>query len=290
MLKVADLSNWQTPDLSQYPADAYIFKATEGCGYVDPHCDPFVQQVKATGKPWGIYHFMDGTDWRAQADFFLSNCRGYFGECIVALDYEGYGRQGAGVAKAWLDYVTDSIGYKPLIYMSSADEVGDEWREVVGGDYGLWLANYPTNDGRDEEPEACPITRHWPQVAMWQYSSNPYDRSYFYGDEEVWSAYTGQQEVSHEAVDVTDRFQVGDIVHLRGDEATQWAAVYTDLIERGGEEVKPVTIDTGLQGKDFQVTWLGSHRQVELALLKSDGTQGQFRYVAYDWDLIKREL
>ena len=46
-------------------------------------------------------------------------------------------------------------------------------------------------------------------------------------------------------------------------------------------------IDTGLQGKTFQVTWLSPDQKVELALLKDDGTQGQFRYVAYDWDLIK---
>nr|DAV16378.1 MAG TPA: tail tape measure protein [Caudoviricetes sp.] len=46
-------------------------------------------------------------------------------------------------------------------------------------------------------------------------------------------------------------------------------------------------IDTGLQGKTFQVTWLSSDQKVELALLKDDGTQGQFHYVAYDWNLIK---
>lgn len=287
MLKVADLSNWQTPDLSQYPADAYIFKATEGCSYVDPHCDPFVQQAKAAGKPWGIYHFMDNSNWQEQANFFLSNCQGYFGECLVVLDYEGDGRQGAGVAKAWLDYVTDSIGYKPLIYMNSADEVGDDWREVIGGDYGLWLANYPTNDGRDEDPEACPITRHWPQVAMWQYSSNPYDRSWFYGDEETWQAYIAYvRNVQSQQAPLTEKYQVGDLVKLRGEEATHWADVYTDQVDNGGRSLGSLPIDTGLQGKTFQVTWLTPGQKVELALLKDDGTQGQFRYVAYDWDLV----
>lgn len=287
MLKVADLSNWQTPDIAQYPADAYIFKATEGCSFVDPHCDPFVQQAKATGKPWGIYHFMDNSNWQEQANFFLSNCQGYFGECLVVLDYEGCGRQGAGVAKEWLDYVTDSIGYKPLIYMNSADERNDNWDDVVHEDYGLWLASYPYNDGRDEDPNGCPGAVHWPQVAMWQYSSNPYDRSWFYGDEETWQAYIAYvRNVQSQQAPLTEKYQVGDLVKLRGEEATHWADVYTDQVDNGGISLGSLPIDTGLQGKTFQVTWLTPGQKVELALLKDDGTQGQFRYVAYDWDLV----
>ncbi|AFM69489.1 hypothetical protein EHR_02545 [Enterococcus hirae ATCC 9790] len=51
-----------------------MFKATEGCNFVDRYCDPFVQQAIKSGKPFGVYHFIDGSDWQTQTDFFIQKC------------------------------------------------------------------------------------------------------------------------------------------------------------------------------------------------------------------------
>ncbi|MDK8254155.1 MAG: hypothetical protein QP733_06930, partial [Dialister micraerophilus] len=85
----------------------------------------------------------------------------------------------------------------------------------------------------------------------------------------------------------TTKFKVGDRVKLRGDKATHWAYVYTDLVKNGGEKLSERDIDKGLQGKTFVITWLADNQICELALLKPDGSLGQFRYAAYDWDLNK---
>ena len=42
-MHMVDLSNHQTPNLDLYPADCYMFKATEGNYFVDQNCDTFVQ-------------------------------------------------------------------------------------------------------------------------------------------------------------------------------------------------------------------------------------------------------
>lgn len=181
MLHVIDLSNHQAgTSLTQVPADAYIFKATEGTYFVDKACDPFVQQAKKLGKPYGVYHFLDQSDVVDQAHFFLQNIKGYIGEALLVLDYEGYGKQGVAKAKLFLETIYKETGVRPLIYMNESDANEVDWRYVIADNYGLWVAKYSAQ---------VPNLRYWPHYAMWQYTSSPVDKSYFYGDLTAWKAY-----------------------------------------------------------------------------------------------------
>ncbi|MGX6971062.1 GH25 family lysozyme [Vagococcus bubulae] len=181
MLKVIDLSNHQRGmSLDTLQADAFIFKATEGTYFIDDTCDTFVQQAKKLNKPYGVYHFLDQSDVIKQADFFLTHIKGYIGEAILVLDYEEYGKQGAKKAKEFLDYVYQQTHVKPLIYMNESDANSDDWSGVVSSDYALWVAKYSTQS---------PSVTQWPDIAMWQFTSQPVDTSYFYGDKEAWSRY-----------------------------------------------------------------------------------------------------
>lgn len=129
-----------------------IMKATDGTRFVDKLCDGFVQQCKRDGILWGFYHFANGThksSMKAQAQYFVDNCKGYFGEGVPFLDWEDsderYGgaviKYGPAAAKEWLDEVYRLTGVRPIIYMSKSVLRSWDW-SAVAKDYGLWCAQY----------------------------------------------------------------------------------------------------------------------------------------------------
>lgn len=184
ILDIVDLSNNNgSKNIKGYPADGYMFKATEGSYFTDKYCDQFVQQAIKAGKVWGVYHFMDGSPWQAQADHFIAAIKGYVGKGILCLDYEMYGRQGTAIAKKWLDYVYKKIGVKPVVYTSVSVTKEEDWSAVVRADYGLWVADY-----------TAPLDKigYWKAPMMWQYTSAPYDKNYFYGDRTAWLKYAAK--------------------------------------------------------------------------------------------------
>lgn len=148
-LKGIDISSWQSGiNLVNVPADFVIIKATQGTWMVDETCDGFYQQCKATGKKRGVYHYAEGGDPIAEADFFVNNCLGYVGDAIFVLDWErtdnptfGSGRDKAW-CKQWLDRVYERTGTKPLLYFSASCY---DWFSGIG-DYGFWVAQYADMD------------------------------------------------------------------------------------------------------------------------------------------------
>ena len=203
-LKGIDISNWQNGiDLSAVPADFVICKATQGTWYVSPDCDRQYQQAKTAGRCLGVYHYAEGGDYKAEADFFLQNVEGYVGEAILCLDWEGTnnptfdtGRDREWV-KNWCDYVAEKTGVKPLVYLSKA------YLENVSeiGDYGLWVAQYANNNttGYQEKPwnegaYRCAIRQYSSHGKLPGYGGN-LDLDKFYGDREAWNKYAGKGNV-----------------------------------------------------------------------------------------------
>lgn len=201
-----DISRWQSGiDLSAVKADFVIVKATEGIGYVDKSCDGFFQKALSLGKKLGFYHFARPTnDPIREADFFYSNCRGYFGKGIPILDWESGNTGDVAWAKRWLDRVYQLSGVKPVIYMSESVVNANNWSSVANADYGLWVAKY-----RDNQPDynysmanagKRPSVKWWKFYCMWQWTSsgrlNGYsgnlDCDVFYGNESTWDAYVGK--------------------------------------------------------------------------------------------------
>ena len=137
-----DISHWQKGlDLSKVPCDFAIMKATEGTGYVDPCCDPWVQACKRLGKLWGFYHFLAGGDPVKEADHFVDSCLNYFGEGIPVLDYEMYGRIGTAGAKRFLDRVYERTKVRCVVYMSRSVCREEDWSEIAPN-HALWVAQY----------------------------------------------------------------------------------------------------------------------------------------------------
>lgn len=178
MLKGLDLSMWQSVGTGDGDYDFIICKATEGVGYTDPSCDAHYQRAKAQGKLLGVYHFARPgyNDPIAEADWFVSQIKGYIGEAILILDWEVEATWNVGWAKRWLDRVYALTGVKPMIYMSGSVVNANDWSSVVAGDYGLWIAYWPNEyqygQGWPTDPSQMTYgIGAWPFWAIWQFSS-----------------------------------------------------------------------------------------------------------------------
>ena len=204
MLKGIDISHHQKGiDLGAIDTDFVIIKATEGNGYTDEMCDTFYQKAKSLGKKLGVYHFARpdlGNSAEAEADWFVKETLGYHKEAILVLDWESGDLTNVSWAKAWLDRVYEKTGVKPIIYMSASVMSSADWSSVVNADYGIWVANYGSNNGTAQESvfDRYPL-KYWSFYALWQYTSvgrlNGYngnlDLNYFSGDSSAWDKYAG---------------------------------------------------------------------------------------------------
>lgn len=194
VLKGLDISNWQKNiNLDAVNFDFMIAKATEGVDFVDKFCDGFIQKAKAKGKLYGFYHFArTENDPIREADYFVDNCSGYFGEGLPILDWEPKQAGNVNWALLWLKRVEERTKIKPMIYMNESTENSYDWTPVVENDNGLWIAKYSQNK---------PRVVHFKGYAMWQYTSTgrldgyggDLDLNEFYGDEAAWRAYCGNK-------------------------------------------------------------------------------------------------
>ena len=170
-----DISNYQRGlDLAALDLDFAIMKATEGTSIVHDTCDPWVQKSKALGRCWGFYHFMNAEDPVAQADYFVDNCMGYFGEGVPVLDYEMYGRTGTHNAKRFLDRVFERTGVRCMVYTSRSVLTEEDW-SAIAPNHALWVAQYAnTNPTGWQESPWLPAGSFgaWSDVTMHQYTDN----------------------------------------------------------------------------------------------------------------------
>ena len=203
-----DISNWQAGiNLSAVPTDFVIIKATEGTTYVSPEADTQYQGAKSAGRLLGVYHFATGAGAVEEAKFFLSNVQGYLGEAILALDWEGaVVTQGVGYAKAFLDYVYQQTGIRPLIYMSKSVTSSYDW-STVSAKYGLWVAQYADSNPTGYQDDPWTDAKgygSWSGPAIFQYASTGrlsgyngnLDLDKFYGDTEAWHNFAKSDRVT----------------------------------------------------------------------------------------------
>lgn len=178
-----DISSYQgSLDLANISYDFVLIKATEGTSYVNPMCDTHFQEAKAAGKKRAVYHFTNFGNPIAEADFFVDNCRGYIGDAIFVLDWEGSSVGATDWALEFLQRVESLIGYKPAIYMSEWVENHYDWSAVVANDNGLWMAKYSDyeidNNYDMSNAGQPPNLLHWPFYFMWQWTSKGHLNGY----------------------------------------------------------------------------------------------------------------
>lgn len=194
-----DISGWQAGiDLSKVPCDFVIVKATEGVTFVSDACDSQIQQAVSLGKPFGFYHYIDGSGAQAEADFFIDNCSGYFGKGIPCVDWERKNNGAFGntdYLAQLVQRIIDRTGVKPLIY---ASEGSFPWDVAQALDCGAWVAQYASMEpvyGYQESPwneetYACAIRQYSSHGRLDGYSGN-LDLDKAYMDADAWARYVG---------------------------------------------------------------------------------------------------
>lgn len=188
-LKAIDVASYQPVSIVQNTdADIVITKTTEGTGYVNPLADAQYQTAKGRGKLLGFYHYASGGDPVAEANYFYSNSKNYFGEAVPMLDWESGGNRAWGNgtwAKAFIDRIHALTGVWCLFYSGSD---GVKHNGLLTGVSGLWFARYPDNRNNWNAPNFPYSIKPWGALTGWQFSSSggTLDRSIFYLDVKAW--------------------------------------------------------------------------------------------------------
>ena len=209
MMNVIDISGWQAGlDLATMYAknpdlDAVIVKATGGvCIYQKDTFVPWAEWLIANGKPWGFYHFLDddlkNSSGKAEAEFFVSKTKDYFGRGIPIIDYEGQARQmGTKYLKECLDTVYALTGIKPMLYCSQSVAHQTNMTAIANAGYPLWVAQYANYNpmyGFTQNPWRSGSVEPFKGEDLRQYTSQMYlpgwkshlDADLFYGDRIYW--------------------------------------------------------------------------------------------------------
>lgn len=159
--------------------DFVIVKFTQGTHYLNPYADRQYSGAKAAGKLLGAYHYAEGRDAKAEAQYFVRSLGNRVGECILALDWEGNQNIKFGTGQdvawclAWLNEVYRLTGVRPFIYMSKSVCRAYNWSPVAG-QYPLWCAQYGSNAATDYQGNPWTDSKGfgaWKSDTIRQYSS-----------------------------------------------------------------------------------------------------------------------
>ena len=144
MLHGIDASHYQgTINWAETRVAFGFIKATQGTSYVDPDHAANVKGARAARIRVGHYHFADGLDAAAEAEYFLVHADPQPGD-LLALDFESSGVLGVKYpvwwAAAWLETVQARTGNHPIVYMNTYVLGRFNWEPLVQRGYHLWLA------------------------------------------------------------------------------------------------------------------------------------------------------
>lgn len=193
-----DISSVQSGiDIAAVPCDFVIVKATQGTAYVNPDCARAVEQARALGKLFGVYHYISGGDPVAEADFFVAQCLNWVGRGVFALDWEAE-ENSAWQDETYLEAVVERliacIGIPPLIYVEES-RYGPVRLVADRHNCGMWVAEYASQNATGYQ--ATPWNEGAYECAIRQYSSTGcldgwqgnLDLNKFYGSHDAWNRY-----------------------------------------------------------------------------------------------------
>ena len=205
-----DIASWQAGiDISALSNTTFVIvKVSEGNYYTNPYWEQWADEVVASGKKLGLYHYAGGTSSAdAQAQFFLDRVAKYIGKAVVVLDWEETSNPqfGSGAdptfAQAWTRYVEDKTGVTPWVYVSYG--VAKNYSDLGCP---LWVAKYAYKyysdsgeimTGYVDDPAFEDQVREIGNVVCYQYTScggvdgygKAVDINKFYGAPEDWDKY-----------------------------------------------------------------------------------------------------
>lgn len=239
-LNGVDISGWDYGiNTAELTADFVIVKSTEGVlGTIyNPTYIEMADKAAASGKLIGFYHYANGGDPVAEADCFYQSVKGYIGDAIVALDWEGQGNprfdsgQDVNWCKEFLDIIAEKTGSTPWLYVSKDVTNKYDWSKVSAR-YPLWGAEYGDNVNH-----LGYLANPWQSKAPWGSWGNDcvmhqwgyvnpvpnnggistgLDGDIFFGDKDRWTSFTGSGKKSENKPKtiISKRVSVADIAAL----------------------------------------------------------------------------
>lgn len=193
-----DISNWQNGiNLDAVPYDFIIAKATQGKTYVSPDCARQVEQARARGKLFGVYHYIDGSSAIGEADFFIDNIENWVGEGMLCLDWESNQNSAWGnedYLRQVAQRVIDRTGIPPVIYVQQSRMA--QVRPIADAlNCALWIAQYANMNATgyqdapwNEGAYSCAIRQYSSCGRLSGYSGN-LDLNKAYMDAAAWKKY-----------------------------------------------------------------------------------------------------
>lgn len=176
----ADLSRYNYEDVNPSSLQFVWLKASEGKSYKDPTMDKYISDMskQCNGDvPFiGFYHYArpENNTPEEEAEHYLKTIKPHLGNCLMALDWEGNSlKEDPKWAVAWLNYVYNKTGVKPLFYTGSY--ASKSLKVVADAGYELWLAHYVSRGVKE------PTFHNWSDFRFWQFTSTPFDIDIFKG-------------------------------------------------------------------------------------------------------------
>lgn len=189
MIYGIDVSHWQKAGtVLNVKPDFVIIKASEGKSYKDPLMAAHAKEAEDVGALLGFYHYArpEVYTYKEDADNFISRVKPYLGRCVLALDWEGKALScSLEWALAWLNYVEQQTGVKPMFYTSIS--VCKHCKLIADNGNGLWVARYNNNPGKPEG--GIYNISPWKMFAVHQYTSKPIDHDVFNGSKAQFKKY-----------------------------------------------------------------------------------------------------
>lgn len=190
----ADVSGWQPSNITRMvPADFMIVKATEGVNFQNQYWVSQINGAIETSKVHGLYHYANGGNAVAEADFFVNTIGSYAGRSILVLDWESYGNASWGNGnwvRVFVNRVHERTSVWPVVYVqaSAVNQIPQDVRQHCM----LWKAQYASNAITGYQSDPWNAGSHG--EGMLQYTShgvlNGYggflDLDLFFGDRTAW--------------------------------------------------------------------------------------------------------
>ena len=141
-----DIASWQQgiSDATVNHAEVVIIKVTEGTSYVNPAARSQFDQAVRLGKKVGVYHFYNGANPRAQAEFFAAQTARLGTPDFFVLDFEKSEHIHDTAAAYSFMRRLDELVHEPVWFYTYANPLAAYgFTEIRDAGYPLWLAGYP---------------------------------------------------------------------------------------------------------------------------------------------------
>ena len=141
-----DFASYQAGfDFTDCEGDFAITKATQGTWYVNPAFEQLYDGAKQAGLLLGIYHYAEGGDPEAEAEFFVQTCGERIYGAVLFLDWEGQSNPTFGTGKdvewcrMFVGKIAELVGVTCIPYMSKGVAAKYDWSPVCSVS---WIAQY----------------------------------------------------------------------------------------------------------------------------------------------------